>query len=185
MIESKLNKGNLLISKPSILNDTSFNRSVILLTEHNTEGSVGFIINKPSIFTINDLIPDLDSDHVVYDGGPVSVENLYFIHRVPELIPNSIAIKDGVFWAGDFEIVTNLLNEKKVSKNDIRFFLGYTGWSEKQLDDEMKSDSWILKKNNYENILNVEANTFWKNEILKIGGEYQLWANAPKNPSLN
>jgi putative transcriptional regulator len=185
MIDAKLNKGKILIAEPAILNDSSFNRSVILLTEHNEEGSVGFILNKPSKYTIVDLIPEIDSDHIVYNGGPVSMDNLYFIHSVPELIPNSVQIDDGIFWAGDFEMVKSLLINKTISPNQIRFFLGYTGWSANQLKDEMKTTSWMLKKNEYHNILSVSTPSFWRNELIKCGGEYQIWANAPEDPNMN
>ncbi len=180
-----INKGNLLVAEPSILNDSSFNRSVILLTEHNKEGSVGFIINKPTTYKLSDIIPELNSDHIVYNGGPVSDDNLYFIHCVPHLIPNSIQIDHAIYWAGDFEIVQNLLKSNQITKNDIRFFLGYSGWSNKQLNEEIKETSWIVKKNEFENILNITPISFWKNEILKLGGEYPIWANAPEDPNLN
>ena len=185
MTETSLHKGKILIAEPSILNDSSFNRSVILLTEHNKEGSVGFILNKPSKYTIVDLIPEIESNHIVYNGGPVSVDNLYFIHSEPDLIPNSIQINEDIYWSGDFNVVKNLLIAKKIAKDKIRFFLGYTGWSAKQLVDELKTTSWMVKNNEYNNILSVKTNSFWRNELIKSGGEYQIWANAPENFNLN
>lgn len=185
MIKTKPNKGKLLVAEPSILNDNEFNRSVILITEHDETGTVGFILNKPSKFFLKDLVPELDSNHTVYIGGPVSEDNLYFVHRVPDLIPNSVEIENGIFWGGDFEAVQNLLNNDVISKNDIRFFLGYSGWSENQLIDEMKQTSWFVKENVYENIFTIHPNSFWKEVLLKCGGEYQIWANAPSDPRLN
>jgi putative transcriptional regulator len=178
-------KGKLLIAEPSILCDSSFNRSVILLSEHSEKGSVGFIFNKPSPYTINDILPEIDSSLKVYFGGPVSENNLYFVHKIPELIPESIEIGNGIFWGGDFESVQELLKDNVVSNNDIRFFLGYSGWSKEQLEDEMLSTSWLVIDNEFKNLLEVGHNNFWKNELIKIGGIYPLWANAPKNPSLN
>ena len=185
MTDVQLNKGKLLIAEPAILTDTSFNRTVILLTEHNNEGSVGFIINKPTQFSIIDVIPEISSKHVIYSGGPVSEDNLYFIHRVPKLIPNSISIGDGIYWAGDFSSVKDLLENDVIPENEIRFFLGYTGWSNKQLLEEIKETSWLVKENKYKNILNVGADSFWRNELIKSGGEYPIWANAPENPNMN
>ena len=86
----KIVKGKLLIAEPSILNDDSFNRSIILLTEHNEQSSVGFILNKPLNYTIKDLIPEINCSFKIYQGGPVEQDNLYFIHKIPELIPDSI-----------------------------------------------------------------------------------------------
>ena len=103
MISEKLQKGQLLIAEPSIIGDLSFNRSVILLADHNQDGSVGFILNKPLKYTIKDLLPEIEAKFKIYNGGPVEQDNLYFIHNVPELIPNSIEISNGIFWGGNFK----------------------------------------------------------------------------------
>lgn len=100
MISEKLKKGQLLLLEPSIIGDISFNRSVILLADHNDEGSVGFIINKPLKYTINDLVPDVEANFKIYNGGPVEQDNSYFIHNIPELITNSVEISSGIFWGG-------------------------------------------------------------------------------------
>ncbi len=178
-------KGRLLIAKPSILNDSSFNRSVILLTEHSDENSIGFILNKPLQYSVNDLIPEVDCNFIVHEGGPVEQDNLYFIHKIPKLIPNSIEVSNGIYWGGNFNSLIDLLNEKKIDSNSIRFFLGYSGWSSNQLKDEMTTKSWFCIENNYTNILNTDNNSFWKNQLLKVGGKYRLWANAPSDPKLN
>ena len=120
MISEKLKKGHLLIAEPSIIGDLSFNRSVILLADHNQEGSVGFIINKPLKYTINDLVPDVEANFKIYNGGPVEQDNLYFIHNIPHLITNSVEISNGIFWGGDFELTKNLINTGQVKKDNIR-----------------------------------------------------------------
>jgi putative transcriptional regulator len=180
-------KGHLLIAEPSILGDVSFTRSVILLTEHNaTEGSIGFILNKPLNYTINDLIIDIDASFEIYNGGPVEQDNLYFIHTIPDLIPNSIEISNGIYWGGDFDITRQLINAKKISKESIRFFLGYTGWSVNQLEDELEENSWIVSENLMKDkILSKSSAQFWKDKINEQGGEYVLFSNAPENPALN
>ena len=186
MISEKLKKGQLLIAEPSIIGDLSFNRSVILLADHNDDGSVGFIINKPLKYTINDLVPDVEANFKIYNGGPVEQDNLYFIHNIPELIPDSVEISSGIFWGGDFELTKNLINEGSIKKDNIRFFLGYTGWDAKQLEDEMNANSWIVAENLYANkIIGKSTTDFWKEKILELGGDYLLWSNAPENPLLN
>jgi putative transcriptional regulator len=186
MISEKLKKGKLLIAEPSIIGDLSFNRSVILLADHTKRGSVGFIINKPLRYKISDIIPDIKSTLKIYNGGPVEQDNLYFIHNVPELIPNSIEISNGIYWGGEYEITKRLINEGKITKKNIRFFLGYTGWGEEQLETEMAESTWIIVKNNYKNkIIGKSATQFWKKQIIELGGDYLVWINAPKNPSLN
>lgn len=186
MITDKLKKGQLLIAEPSTFGDISFNRSVVLLADHTETGSVGFIINKPLQYTINDLVPEIKAKFRIYNGGPVEQDNLYFIHNIPDLIPNSIEISNGIFWGGDFDSTCELINEGKIHKDNIRFFLGYSGWEANQLQNEMESNSWIVSTNNHANkIIGKSPATFWKEKIVELGGDYLLWSNAPENPSLN
>jgi len=186
MISEKLQKGHLLIAEPSIIGDLSFNRSVILLADHNDEGSVGFIMNKPLKYTIKDLVSEVEANFKIYNGGPVEQDNLYFIHNVPDLITNSVEISSGIFWGGDFELTKDLINDGKIKKDNIRFFLGYTGWDAKQLENEMQSNSWIVTENLYRNkIIGKSTTDFWKEKILELGGDYIIWSNAPENPLLN
>lgn len=186
MILEKLKKGTLLIAEPSIIGDYSFARTVILLAEHTKEGSVGFIINKPLKYTLNDLVPEINANFQIFDGGPVEKDNLYFIHNIPELIPNSIEISNGIYWGGDYELTKNLINRGEIQKENVRFFLGYSGWESHQLESEMKSSSWIISENPYKSKLIEKAATdFWKEKLLELGGEYLIWSNAPENPNYN
>lgn len=186
MVDLKPKKGKLLIAEPAITGDVSFNRSVVLLAEHNEEGSVGFILNKPLEYNISDLVSEIDLPFQVYNGGPVEQDNLYFIHKVPHLIGNSIEISNGIYWGGDFEKTVQLINEKSISEEDIRFFLGYSGWSSLQLDEELSSKSWIVVKNDHASeIIRKSSDAFWKEKMLELGGDYLIWSNAPENPSLN
>ena len=186
MISAKLIKGQLLIADPFILGDAAFARAVILLTAHNKDGSVGFILNKPLQFSITDLLPEINTPFKVYNGGPVEQDNLYFIHDVPNLIPNSVEISNGIYWGGCFESVKELIKNQKIGKNNIRFFLGYTGWDENQLESEMEQNSWIATTNVHENkIIRKSATHFWKEKIIELGGDYLIWSNAPEDPYLN
>ena len=186
MITIKPKKGNLLIAEPSIIGDLSFNRSIILLADHTNEGSIGFILNKPLDYTINDLIPEVEASFRVYNGGPVEQDNLYFIHKIPEIIPDSIEISLGIYWGGDFSTVADLIASKQIDENDIRFFLGYSGWNTTQLENELKSNSWLVTENIYKKrIIEKNYETFWKEKMLELGGDYSIWSNAPENPSFN
>ena len=178
-------KGRLLIAEPSILNDDSFNRSIILLTEHNEKSSVGFILNRPLKITIKDIIPEIDCNFTVYQGGPVEQDNLYFVHRVPDLIPNSLEVSEGIFWGGNFESLKELLSTQQLNGDDIRFFLGYSGWGSHQLEEELRGSSWFVSENDFSNIFNVDNESLWKNKLLQKGGEYKIWANAPSDIHLN
>jgi putative transcriptional regulator len=186
MITIKPKKGNLLIAEPSIIGDISFNRSIILLADHTNDGSIGFILNKPLEYNLKDLIPNAKAKFKVYNGGPVEQDNLYFIHKSPELIPNSIEISLGIFWGGDFKTVLELINDHKLKASDIRFFLGYSGWEPNQLEKELQSNSWLVTKNIYESeLIQKSDETFWKEKMLELGGDYSIWSNAPEDPSYN
>ncbi len=186
MLSVKPKKGKLLIAEPTLTGDVSFNRSVVLLAEHNDEGSVGFILNKPLDYSINDLITEIEVPLQVFNGGPVEQDNLYFIHKVPDLITNSVEISDGIYWGGDFDITVALINKGVITEQDIRFFLGYSGWASLQLDQELMSKSWIVVPNQYESdIIQKSTKAFWKEHMIELGGDYLLWSNAPENPSLN
>jgi putative transcriptional regulator len=179
-------RGKLLVSEPSIIGDVSFSRSVILLTEFNDDGIVGFIINKPLDFTLNELVPEIDQEFEVYEGGPVSQDNLYFLHRIPDLIPDSHLIKDGIYWGGDFETVSQLINENKIKTEDIKFFLGYSGWEREQLQQELDAKSWVVTDNeDSSKVLSDQMHDIWKHKMRDLGDGYEIWSNAPENPSYN
>ncbi len=186
MIGLKPTKGVLLVAEPSIIGDVSFNRSVVLLAEHNENGSVGFILNKPLEYCLRDFLPEVDSSLKVYNGGPVEQDNLYFIHRVPELIPNSIEISNGIYWGGDFNTILGMLQNNELCDSQIQFFLGYSGWSSEQLEEELEVESWVVTKNDAKNdIIGGCCENFWKEKMIEFGGDYMLWSNAPENPHLN
>lgn len=186
MTSLKPDKGLLLVAEPSIIGDISFNRSVVLLAEYNEHGSVGFILNKPLDYSLNDFVPDINSTLPVYNGGPVEQDNLYFIHRIPELIPESIEISNGIYWGGDFATIVELLNIGRLESDQIRFFLGYSGWASKQLEQELKVHSWVVVPNKYrDEILSKDEDDFWKEKMIEFGGDYLIWSNAPENPNYN
>ena len=172
MTSLKPSKGRLLVAEPSIIGDISFNRSVVLLAEYTPDnGSVGFILNKPLEFTLSDFLPETNSNLKIYNGGPVEQDNLYFIHKIPDLIPGSIEISNGIYWGGDFGAITTLLREQKLTANDIRFFLGYSGWAIEQLDQELILNSWVVVPNNYKNDIIAKSDSdFWKKKMLEFGG---------------
>ena len=182
----EISKGCLLLADPSIINDPYFNRAIVIITEKNQNEIVGFIINKPLEFNLDDLFKGLGKDLGVYNGGPVNKENLYYIHNVPELISNSLEISKNLFWGGDFLDVKNCIKERKLGINNIRFFSGYSGWTLNQLNNEIKEKAWVITTNRLDDkILESNSSEFWKEEIKMLGDEYIIWSNAPENPNLN
>ena len=186
MKQLKPTKGKLLISDPSILVDSVFSRSVLLLAEHTPKGSIGFILNNPLDISLQDIVPEAYINFRIYSGGPVEQDNLYFIHTVPALIPNSIEIKDGLYWGGDYEVLFELLKNNAITQKEIRFFLGYSGWEEGQLNTEMEAHAWSCVENQFTNhLLEKTPSKLWKELMSELGDEFIIWANAPEDPVMN
>ncbi len=178
-------KGGLLLSEP-YLADPNFERTTILLTEHNNEGSVGFILNKPSDSRVSEVLNDLkEFDARIFIGGPVQQDTLHFIHRVPAL-DDSIEIVTGLFWGGNFDQLISLIETKQIGGTDIKFFLGYSGWSAGQLDEELKIDSWIVSdKVSEELVFETEPDNMWKKAMRGLGGRFSVYSNYPADPRMN
>ncbi len=177
--------GKLLIADP-FLRDPNFKRSVIIICEHQDSGSFGFVLNKEYPQPLGELISDLHhSDFPVYYGGPVQRDTIHFLHQCPDLITGGFEICDGIYWGGDFSDVVELVNLQKLSPKDIRFFLGYSGWGEGELEEEMKQKSWITSWANKRLIFRQDADNTWKDALMQLGGEYQQMINYPIDPQLN
>jgi putative transcriptional regulator len=177
--------GILLISDP-FLKDPNFQRTVVFLCEHRDEGSFGFVLNKTYDQELGDLIKDAEGIRFpVYEGGPVQKDTLHFLHQCPDLIPGGIEVIAGIYWGGDFEDVLELLKQKRIGKKDIRFFLGYSGWSEGQLDGELNEKSWIIREASRKLVFNMDTKETWKQALGELGGEYQQMTNYPIDPQLN
>tara|TARA_B110000438_G_C15776810_1_gene634418 strand:- start:108 stop:656 length:549 start_codon:yes stop_codon:yes gene_type:complete len=179
-------KGNLIVAEPTVFSDENFNRSVILLSDHSQSGSVGFILNKKLEYSTKEIIPELKFEFPIYNGGPVKQDNLYFIHNKSILISGSLAIKNEIHWGGDFKKALDLINEKKIKSDEIKFFLGYSGWEKNQLENEIQSNSWIVVNDNKnDKILLEDCENIWKDNLTKLGGNYMIWSNSPENPNHN
>lgn len=178
-------KGNLLIAEP-FMKDPFFKRSVVILCEHSKEGIVGFILNQSLDIQISELIPDLsDCNFPVFLGGPVSPQNLFFIHRIKEL-PGSLQISDNLFWDGDFDILKKMLQKGKISEKDIRFFLGYSGWDFKQLRTEIEAQSWLINRLEIDAVFEIDSTSLWKHAVQSMEKKQaSMLANFPEDPSLN
>lgn len=179
-------KGDLLISEP-FLADPNFARTVILLCEHNDEGSFGFVLNKLSQIKLNELIEGVgDRQDDIYIGGPVQQNTLQFIHRNDGLIEGGNEVRDGIFWGGNFEQMLTMMESKLIKPDDINFFVGYSGWVSGQLKSELEIDSWIISRNvNIEQIFDTDVNSLWKEVLNTMGGKFKVVANFPVDPRLN
>ncbi|MCK4568949.1 MAG: YqgE/AlgH family protein [Bacteroidales bacterium] len=181
----KPSKGKILISEP-LLSDNYFKRSVVLLAEHNEEGSFGIIMNKPIDNKFNEIVTDFpEFGGQLFLGGPVSNSSLFFIHTLGKLVENSLKIMEGLYWGGDIESIRELMLLKQINPNQIRFCVGYSGWSSKQLDDELQKNSWLVSGLPAEALMNTEPDKLWEYALKKLGDEYSYWENFPIDPELN
>lgn len=181
-----LKSGQLLIAAP-FLDDTHFDRSVILLTSYDHLGATGFILNKPSALKLSDLYPGpnhFDQFSIQY-GGPVSDDNLYFLHKRPDLVPNAYSISKNLFWGGDTQALNKLLEHGEVFDHEFAFFMGYSGWSPGQLESEIAEHSWLVVEGFGLEIFDLPTESLWRNLLLKFGGPNKIWAHAPQDPLLN
>ena len=180
---NEIKKGTLLIAEP-FMKDPSFQRSVVLICDHQNSGTFGITINKQTSEVVGDYIEELSfCDLPVYDGGPVSRDHIHFLHQYPELISGGQEIADGIYWGGDFNEMVDLL--KTVGEKKIRFYLGYAGWGEQQLEEEMNEKSWLVSPANRNLVLKTSPDKIWKESVRLLGDEYLPIINYPLDPSYN
>ncbi len=178
-------KGSLLISEPT-LKDSYFNRSVVLIVEHNNDGTVGFILNKQIDVDLNGLVSDFEEiEASVFFGGPVNKDNLFFIHSFGKEIEGALPITKKLFWGGDFTMLKDILRKDKSNIDKVRFFIGYSGWDPGQLQMELDQNSWVVKSMVEDNILTISPKNLWKDTLRKMGNEVALLSFFPENPQLN
>lgn len=178
-------KGKVLISEP-FLSDHYFRRSLVYLCDYTEEGAMGFVLNKPLDIKVSDVLDDFpDSDFPVSMGGPVSNNTLHYMHTLGERIPESVPVSDGISWGGDFDLIKDLVAGGQVKAHELRFFMGYAGWSPDQLEDEMEEHAWLVGKLHPRRIMTYTDTDFWTNTLKNYRNKYRAWANFPEDPVLN
>lgn len=178
-------KGRLLISEPS-LNDPAFFKSVVLLTHHTANETIGLVLNHPTKINLNEILNDIPLNNFpVYIGGPVGKNSIHFIHTLGEMIPGNKKIIDGLYWGGDFEKIIELMSKNKISKEEIRFFAGYSGWCSEQLNQEIENNDWIINKPDKGICMKYSTPNLWSDLIKTKNTKYAIWRNMPKDPSMN
>ncbi len=186
MKHRKVISGSLLISEPFI-SDPNFERSVVLICAHDdTDGTFGLILNQVSELFLADVLEDnIYPDVPLYIGGPVQQNTLHYIHRRPDLVEGGKELVKGLFWGGNFAQMKIHLNNGVLHPNDVRCFVGYSGWEEGQLDGELKQDAWIVSQTNTSFIFDTPSEDFWRSILKTMGGDFKVMANYPTDPRLN
>lgn len=170
-----IKKGTILVVRQP-LNDKFFHRSVILITEHNEEGTIGYIINKPQKTSFEEL------NKMFFFGGPVQSNKLFYFHKRPDLIKNSIHIINDIYMAKQ---ILKIDKNENIHHFEFMFFFGYCKWAPLQLEEEIKNNIWhVINKHNI-NIFNKFNDDLWIKMMKKIGGENLIWLNTPSDPSMN
>lgn len=180
-----LKAGRFLLSDP-FLPDPNFNRTAVYLTAYDANGAVGFVVNRPTNLTLSDVLPEFTGlTHRLFYGGPVEQNTLHFIHSCPQFAHDSKQIQPGVFWGGDLEAIAGGIRNGIVGENQIRFFIGYSGWSAGQLDDELTEHAWFVSKAEKEYIFHDHPELLWKTVLAKMGTDFAVLGNSPPDLRFN
>ena len=169
----QLKPGILLIATKN-LTDTSFEKTVILVTQHNAQGTTGIAINRPSKFTLTDVVPDASKHQAgkspLFLGGPVHPRSVLFLtNDDPE--QTLIKIIEGVYLGGGTNSVINILKGKR-TKTNFRAYAGYAGWGPGQLTNEINRNDWILAQPEKAQLFLPDTSTIWLQLSKKNAGNW-------------
>ena len=179
-------RGDLLISEP-FLPDPNFERTVVLICENNEDGSIGFILNNPSLVSLGDVFEEFtDFEKKLMVGGPVQQDSMHFLHRSLDTVDGGTEIGQGIYWGGNFEQLKILMHQDSVNPDDVLYFLGYSGWAPGQLDEELKENSWIVSPDATANqVFDLDPELLWREVLKDMGGKFRMFSNYPTDPRLN
>ena len=179
-------RGKVLISEP-FLYDEMFGRSVILLVDHSTDGTMGLVLNKPLPLSLNDVLKEFKdiSNIPIYKGGPLSTDTLFYLHTLKD-VEDSLQIGKGVYLNGDFDAIRRYILQGNDIDGKIRFFLSYSGWEHDQLCQEIEENTWLIGSTSIASLMNEKGSAeLWKNVLGQLGGKYEIWSRFPQIPTLN
>jgi putative transcriptional regulator len=187
--ESESTRASLLLAVPQML-DPNFMHTVVLMCQHAAEGAFGFVVNERSPYLLSKLVPDHPLlggiDFPVFTGGPVGQGAMQFVHRVPEAIPGGHEIADGLHLGGDIEALARLLRSDPRARQDVRMFVGHSGWSAGQLDGELSIGSWVRSPLDVEMVFSEgPAEDLWRRAMRKLGREGEGLSRLPPDVSWN
>lgn len=184
----KVAPGRLLVAEP-FLSENYFNHAVVCMVEHggSTGTSMGVVMNHRTEYVLGDIVSgDVNVsklDIPVYCGGPMSLDRLYCIHTAGDIVDDATRISDGLYIGGD---VATLIEMAEQGFREIRFFVGYSGWSEGQLDNELAEHVWaVTKTDNPVELLTGYGDNYWHRYVRTLGDTHRGWRYHPQNPFLN
>ena len=173
----------LLIAMPS-MDDPYFSRSVTYICEHNEQGAMGLVINQPAGMSLKELINQTDEDAVVDDdkadnivlaGGPVSQDRGFILHTTQPGWSASLALTSDIMVTTSKDILSSLGNSDAPDKSIVT--LGYAGWSEGQLEEELRANSWLMVEADSELLFDTPIHKKWEAAVHKLG--IDTWQIGP------
>lgn len=185
MFKGKSLKGSFILDSGK-LRGSFFEKTVIYVCQHDPEGALGFVINRPTGTTLGEAVevevPDSIKSLKLFLGGPVQTDILSYLHADSGLVNTNIV--PGIEFGNSIEELLELIHSFSPSK-EIKVFGGYSGWGGGQLEQELKSGAWFVHKSSFDSIFSIPANDLWDHLLSEMGPEYKLISQQPDDPSLN
>lgn len=186
MNPAEILKGHFLISTPEIDSGIFF-RSVVLLCEHNSGGTLGVVVNKPLDLSIPQELLELgeiaNPNLTLCNSGPVQTNQLMLLHSGQKDLQNTLEVADGVFLGGDIEFLQKAVADPQGPY--IKLCFGYAGWSPGQLEREFIDGSWLLHPARSCHIFHTPAKLLWRTLLQEMGGRYATLSMIPDDLTLN
>lgn len=186
MIEvPKYLKGQLLLDSGQ-LSGSFFQRTVVLICQHDAEGAFGLVLNRSSGNNLGEMIvsdvPDLIRDQPLYLGGPVQLSALSFLHS--DIFLPEASVLPNLELGHSLDTLVEL-GESFSSTRKMKMFAGYAGWSPGQLEDEMKRKAWLTHPASIDLVFDTDSENLWQRIMRQKGLKYRLLAEMPEDVSLN
>ena len=178
----EIQAGSVIISKP-FWQDEKYKRSVILLIEHNSSGSAGLILNKPSTLSVNDALPEIKILYPLFFGGPSEIKTVSYIHNNSK-VPDAIHLGNEIFWGGDYDLIVNMVSSYRLDIRHVKFCAGFVHWTSGQLESELQEEKWWVDEINPQELFTTPPDDLWAYKLISSGHIYGLLNNIP-DPALN
>jgi putative transcriptional regulator len=184
-MKKQIKTGTILLAEPFML-DPNFKRAAVLLVDHGEDGSIGFVLNRESDVRVDELVEEFpEFDAPVFVGGPVGRDTVHYLHRKGDLLEGSDEVVSGVYWGGDYEKLKFLIRQGLILPKDIRFFVGYSGWSDNQLDQELVNGSWVTARMDANYLFNSSPEVLWSQVMDNKGNAFSVIADMDEEANYN
>ena len=187
-MELRVAQGSLLAAGPDML-DPNFMHSVVLVCQHSPEGAYGLVVNRPAQITTRDVL----SEHPVLGqvdaplliGGPVGLDTLQVLHRVPDRVPGGVQIAEKLWLGGDLDALGAYLRDEADAHEHVRMLMGYSGWGARQLEVELATGSWLPAPGDATSVFRSDAENLWRDVVRSLGASASGLEDQPPDPEWN